>query len=158
MMDKNYWITETPIEPNDCIKKVARNEAGAVNTFIGTVREFTKDKRTLYLEYQAYVPMAEKKLAQIGEEIEQKWGDANTAIVHRIGRLEIADIAVVIAVSTPHRADAFEASRYAIERIKEIVPIWKKEHWEDGTKWIGDQKENKSYDKKIPSEEEMRDD
>ncbi|QKY68585.1 molybdenum cofactor biosynthesis protein MoaE [Lentibacillus sp. CBA3610] len=155
-MDKTFWITQEAINPNECIEKVVRNEAGAVNTFIGIVREFTKGKRTLFLEYQAYVPMAEKKLAQIGDEIQDKWGNADVAIVHRIGRLDITDIAVVIAVSTPHRADAFDASRYAIERIKEIVPIWKKEHWEDGTKWIGDQKENTSYDKKIPSEEEMR--
>ncbi|SFD38073.1 molybdopterin synthase subunit MoaE [Lentibacillus persicus] len=154
-MDKKVWLTKEPIDPNDCIEKVVRNEAGAVNTFIGTVREFTKGKRTLFLEYQSYVPMAEKKLAQIADEIKTKWGNTDTAIAHRIGRLEITDIAVVIAVSTPHRADAFEASRYAIERIKEIVPIWKKEHWEDGTKWLGDQKENKSYAKNMPSEEDM---
>ncbi|MFD1360187.1 molybdenum cofactor biosynthesis protein MoaE [Lentibacillus salinarum] len=157
-MAKKYWMTEEPIDPNDCIEKVVRNEAGAVNTFIGTVREFTNGKRTLFLEYQAYVPMAEKILAQIGEEIQEKWGNTDTAIAHRIGRLEITDTAVVIAVSTPHRKDAFEASRYAIERIKEIVPIWKKEHWEDGTQWIGDQKEKTAYDDRIPSEEEMRDD
>ncbi|WP_010529922.1 molybdenum cofactor biosynthesis protein MoaE [Lentibacillus jeotgali] len=156
-MINKFWITQEPINPNDCIEKVARHEAGAVNTFIGTVREFTKGKRTLFLEYQSYIPMAEKKLMQISEEIREKWGDADTAIVHRVGRLDITDIAVVIAVSTPHRADAFEASRYAIERIKEIVPIWKKEHWEDGTKWIGDQKEKTSYKKRIPSEEEMHD-
>ncbi|WP_099157205.1 molybdenum cofactor biosynthesis protein MoaE [Virgibacillus ndiopensis] len=155
-MEKNFWITDQPIQVNNCISKVVRPEAGAINTFIGTVREFTKDKRTLYLEYQAYVAMAEKKLAQIGDEINEKWQDAETAIVHRIGHLDISDIAVVIAVSTPHRHDAFEASRYAIERIKEIVPIWKKEHWEDGTKWIGDQKENTSYQEKLPTEEDMR--
>lgn len=153
-MDNNFWITDKPIQINDCIDKVVRAEAGAVNTFIGTVREFTKGKRTLYLEYQAYQAMAEKKLAQIGEEINDKWNDAETAIVHRIGHLDISDIAVVIAVSTPHRNDSFEASRYAIERIKEIVPIWKKEHWEDGTKWVGDQKEKTTY---IPSKEELRD-
>ncbi|MGY0692794.1 molybdenum cofactor biosynthesis protein MoaE [Virgibacillus sp. FSP13] len=157
-MEKNFWITDQPIQLNDCITKVVRAEAGAINTFIGTVREFTKGKRTLYLEYQAYVAMAEKKLAQIGAEIDEKWPDAKTAIVHRIGRLEITDIAVAIAVSTPHRNDSFEASRYAIERIKEIVPIWKKEHWEDGTKWIGDQKEKTSYQDKLPSKEEMRND
>ncbi|GGJ95478.1 molybdopterin (MPT) converting factor, subunit 2 [Lentibacillus kapialis] len=156
-MTNKFRITEEPINPNDCIEKVVRNEAGAVNTFIGTVREFTRGKRTLFLEYQSYIPMAEKKLRQIGDEIQERWGDTDTVIVHRIGRLELTDIAVVIAVSTPHRADAFEASRYAIERIKEIVPIWKKEHWEDGTKWIGDQKEKKSYEKKIPLEEEMCD-
>ncbi|WP_284139440.1 MULTISPECIES: molybdenum cofactor biosynthesis protein MoaE [unclassified Virgibacillus] len=154
-MDKNYWITTDPIDVQAAINQVVRPEAGAISTFIGTVREFTKDKRTLYLEYQAYASMAEKKMLQIGTEIEAKWKDTQTAIVHRIGRLDISDVAVVIAVSTPHRNDAFEASRYAIERIKEIVPIWKKEHWEDGTSWIGDQKEQISYEKKIPSKEEM---
>ncbi|SEQ43318.1 molybdopterin synthase catalytic subunit [Virgibacillus subterraneus] len=154
-MNNNFWITDKPIQINECIDKVVRAEAGAVNTFIGTVREFTKGKRTLYLEYQAYKEMAEKKLSQIGEEINDKWNDAETAIVHRVGQLDISDIAVVIAVSTPHRNDSFEASRYAIERIKEIVPIWKKEHWEDGTKWIGDQKEQTTY---IPSEEDLRND
>ena len=154
-MEKNYWITKEPIDINDCIQKVIRAEAGAVSTFMGTVREFTHGKRTLFLEYQAYVPMAEKKLAQIGQEIEERWGNTKTAIAHRIGRLDISEVAVAIAVSTPHRKDAFEASRYAIDRIKEIVPIWKKEHWEDGTKWIGDQKEQTSYEQKIPTKEEM---
>lgn len=157
-MEKHFWITDEPIQINDCITKVTRAEAGAINTFIGTVREFTKGKQTLYLEYQAYTKMAEKKLAQIGQEIAERWENTETAIVHRVGRLEISDIAVVIAVSTPHRNDAFEASRYAIERIKEIVPIWKKEHWEDGTLWIGDQKGNTSYKEDIPTEEDMRND
>ncbi|GAA0593046.1 molybdopterin synthase catalytic subunit MoaE [Virgibacillus siamensis] len=155
-MNKKFWITDKPINIDECIEKVVRPDAGAVNTFIGTVREFTKGKRTLYLEYQAYVPMAEKMLRQIGEEIREKWTDADTVIAHRTGHLDISDVAVVIAVSTPHRNDAFEASRYAIERIKEMVPIWKKEHWEDGTKWIGNQKENTSYHEGIPNEEEMR--
>ncbi|WP_404451727.1 molybdenum cofactor biosynthesis protein MoaE [Virgibacillus necropolis] len=157
-MDKQFWITDQAIDLNDCVTKVTHAEAGAINTFIGTVREFTKGKRTLYLEYQAYVSMAEKKLAQIGEEIATNWENTETSIVHRVGRLDISDIAVVIAVSTPHRNDAFEASRYAIERIKEIVPIWKKEHWENGTLWIGDQKENTSYKENIPTEEDMRND
>lgn len=154
-MNANVWITRDPIEINDVITKVIRPEAGAVNTFIGTVREFTKGKRTLYLEYQAYVSMAEKKLAEICDEIDQKWGNVQTVIAHRTGQLNISDIAVVIAVSTPHRKDAFEASRYAIERIKEIVPIWKKEHWEDGEMWIGDQKELNSFEKKVPTKEDM---
>lgn len=157
-MEKHFWLTSEPIEINDVITKVARAEAGAINTFIGTVREFTKDKRTLYLEYQAYVPMAEKKLEEIANEIHAKWPDTKTAIAHRTGRLDISEVAVVIAVSTPHRKDAFEASRYAIERMKEIVPIWKKEHWEDGTSWIGDQKEKKSYQENVPTEEEMKND
>lgn len=152
-MTKNFWLTSNPIEVNDVINKVIRPEAGAVSTFIGIAREFTQNKRTLYLEYQAYVPMAEKKLAEIAEEIEQKWPNTKTAIAHRTGRLDISEVAVAIAVSTPHRNDAFEASRYAIERIKEIVPIWKKEHWEDGTLWIGDQKEEISYAQELPTEE-----
>src|SRR5690625_5148446 len=157
-MEKNFWLTNEPIEINDVITKVVRPEAGAISTFIGTVREFTEDRRTLYLEYQAYVPMAEKKLAEIADEINQKWANAETAIAHRIGRLEISEVAVAIAVSTPHRKDAFAASRNAIERIKEIVPIWKKEHWEDGSLWIGDQKETVSYHERVPSKEEMKHD
>lgn len=157
-MNKNVWITSEPIEISDVIAKVVRPEAGAVNTFIGTVREFTKGKQTLYLEYQAYVSMAEKKLEEICTEIDQKWENTKTAIAHRTGRLDISDVAVVIAVSTPHRKDAFEASRYAIERIKEIVPIWKKEHWEDGDLWIGDQKEVTSFEKRVPTEEDMKND
>lgn len=155
MSNGNFRITDEPIQIDDPIGLVTKREAGAINSFIGTVREFTKGKKTLYLEYQAYIPMAEKKLAQIGAEIKEKWPEADTAIVHRIGRLDITDIAVVIAVSTPHRNDAYEASRYAIERIKEIVPIWKKEHWENGEMWIGDQKEQVAYPEGSPSEEEM---
>ncbi|ARI78042.1 molybdenum cofactor biosynthesis protein MoaE [Halobacillus mangrovi] len=149
----DFWISEEPLDVQVVIERVTRREAGAINTFIGTVREFTHGKRTLYLEYEAYKPMAEKKLSEIGEEIKNTWPDSKTAIVHRVGRLDITDIAVIIAVSTPHRADSYEASRYAIERIKEIVPIWKKEHWENGEKWIGDQKENKAG---IPSKEAMK--
>ncbi|WP_154649452.1 molybdenum cofactor biosynthesis protein MoaE [Calidifontibacillus oryziterrae] len=140
-----FLITKDPISMEEVTKKVVRREAGAINTFIGTVRELTRGKKTLHLEYDAYVPMAEKKLAQIGTEIQEKWPEAIVAITHRIGHLDISDIAVVIAVSTPHRAHSFEASRYAIERIKEIVPIWKKEFWEDGEKWIGDQLEKTAY-------------
>lgn len=140
-MEKLFWVTDEPIDTSKVIEKVVRPEAGAISTFIGVAREFTKGKRTLFLEYEAYVPMAEKKLAEIGDEIKVRWPDAKTAIAHRTGRLDISDVAVAIAVSTPHRADAFEASRHAIERIKEIVPIWKRENWEDGTEWLGDQKE-----------------
>src|SRR5690625_1034402 len=154
-MEKLFWVTSEPIEINDVIEKVVRREAGAISTFTGIAREFTQGKRTLYLEYQAYESMAEKKLAEIGKEIEERWEDTKTAIAHRTGRLDISEVAVAIAVSTPHRNDAFEASRYAIERIKEIVPIWKKEHWEDGSVWIGDQKETVSYGDNIPSKEEM---
>jgi len=151
-----YKITKEPINVEEVTNKVVRREAGAVTTFIGTVREFTKGKRTLYLEYDAYVSMAEKKLAQIGEEIAEKWPEAKTAIIHRIGRLEISEAAVVIAVSTPHRKDAYAANEYAIERIKQIVPIWKKEHWEDGEMWIGNQLETKQYLTGRPEEEDLK--
>lgn len=142
----NFWISAEPIHIDECIQKVIHSEAGAISTFIGIAREFTRGKRTLFLEYDAYIPMAEKQLAQIGIEIKEKWPGARVSIAHRIGRLDISETAVAIAVSTPHRDAAFKASRYAIERIKEIVPIWKKEFWEDGSKWIGDQKETISYD------------
>jgi|SRR5699024_3351469 len=155
MSEKLFWITDEPIDVEEVMGKVVRPEAGAISTFTGITREFTHGKRTLFLEYQAYPSMAEKKLAQIGEEIEEKWGNTKTAIAHRTGRLDISEVAVAIAVSTPHRKDAFAASEYAIDRIKDIVPIWKKEHWEDGTKWIGDQRENQSYEESIPTKEEM---
>ncbi|MGM8215380.1 molybdenum cofactor biosynthesis protein MoaE [Bacillaceae bacterium W0354] len=140
-----FEIVDEPINPQQLIDKVVRREAGAITTFIGSVREWTKGKRTIYLEYQAYVPMAVKMLEKIGEEVQEKWPDTLIAITHRIGHLDITDIAVVIAVSSPHRKEAYEANQYAIERIKQIVPIWKKEHWESGETWIGDQLENVPY-------------
>ncbi|WLD94892.1 molybdenum cofactor biosynthesis protein MoaE [Alkalihalobacillus sp. AL-G] len=152
-----FMITKETIDLNDVIESVVHAHAGAINTFIGTVRELTNDKRTLYLEYDAYIPMAEKKLEQIGTEIQNQWKDARVSIIHRIGRLEISDVAVAIAVSTPHRADSYAASRFAIERIKEIVPIWKKEHWEDGQQWIGDQLEKNEYPQGKPGEEHLND-
>lgn len=145
MSEKLFEIVHEPICIEDIVKKVERREAGAITTFIGTVREWTNGKRTLYLEYQAYIPMAEKMLKKIGDEMGEKWPGTKTAISHRIGHLEISDIAVCIAVSSPHRKAAYEANEYAIERIKQIVPIWKKEHWENGETWIGNQLETESY-------------
>jgi molybdopterin synthase catalytic subunit len=157
-MNQLFEIVREPIEPNKVMEKVMRREAGAVTTFIGTVREFTKGKRTLKLEYDAYDKMAVKMLEKIGKEIEEKWGDVKVAITHRIGMLDILDIAVVIAVSTPHRRDAYEANEYAIERIKQIVPIWKKEFWEDGEQWIGDQLETIPYPDGKPQKEGEKND
>ncbi len=150
-----YEIAKDPIDIQSVIDKVVQREAGAITTFIGTVRELTKGKKTLYLVYEAYEPMAVKKLAQIGDEIKERWEGAEVAITHRVGKLDITDVAVVIAVSTPHRADAYEANRYAIERIKEIVPIWKKEHWEDGQEWIGNQLETVAYPTGKPEEADL---
>ncbi|SHM92738.1 molybdenum cofactor biosynthesis protein MoaE [Gracilibacillus kekensis] len=145
MEQKLFEIVEEPIAIELIIKKVEDRNAGAITTFIGTVRELTAEKRTIYLEYQAYKPMAEKMLAKIGEEIIQKWEGTKVAITHRIGSLDILEVAVVIAVSSPHRKAAYQANEYAIERIKQIVPIWKKEQWDDGEAWIGDQLENVRY-------------
>lgn len=141
----SFELTKHPISVQEVIDKVVRRNAGAITTFIGTVRELTEGKKTLHLYYEAYEPMALKKLQQIGKEIKERWNESEVAITHRMGQLEITDIAVVIAVSTPHRNDAYEANRYAIERIKEIVPIWKKEHWENGEEWIGNQQGTVSY-------------
>ncbi|MGA8943010.1 MAG: molybdenum cofactor biosynthesis protein MoaE [Thermoactinomyces sp.] len=140
-----FSIVREPIDITGVINEVADRNSGAIVTFAGTVRELTNGRKTLYLEYEAYETMARKKLEQIGQEIREQFSGAKVAIVHRVGRLEIMDVAVVIAVSTPHRADAYQANRYAIERIKEMVPIWKKEHWEDGEMWIGNQQETVSY-------------
>ncbi|MBU8880990.1 molybdenum cofactor biosynthesis protein MoaE [Bacillus sp. FJAT-29790] len=150
-----YGISKEPIVIQEVIDKVVQREAGAITTFIGTVRELTHGKKTLYLIYEAYESMAVKKLEQIGNEIKERWQGAEVAITHRVGKLDITDIAVVIAVSTPHRPDAYEANRYAIERIKEIVPIWKKEHWEDGQEWIGNQLETIAYPNGKPEESDL---
>lgn len=150
-----YEIAKEPIDIQAVIDKVVQREAGAITTFIGTVRELTNGRKTMFLIYDAYEKMAVKKLEQIGTEIEQRWQGSRVAITHRVGRLDITDVAVVIAVSTPHRADAYEANRYAIERIKEIVPIWKKEHWEDGEEWVGNQLETVSYPAGKPEEGDL---
>ncbi len=136
---KQFAIVEQPIDTEWYRKMVHHPHAGAVLLFTGHVREWTNDKRTIYLTYEAYIPMAEKKLAEIGAEITEKWPDTTIAIAHRIGKLAISDIAVVVAVSAPHRKSAYEANEYAMKRVKEVVPIWKKEKWEDGEEWIGHQ-------------------
>ncbi len=140
IMLKPFAIVSEPIEVKPYMDYVLHPHAGAVTVFTGNVREWTHGVRTLYLSYQAYIPMAEKKLAEVGAEMEEKWPDIRVTIVHRIGELHISDIAVLIAVSSPHRKAAYEANEYAIERIKQVVPIWKKEIWENGEQWVGAQK------------------
>ncbi|MEN3089191.1 MAG: molybdenum cofactor biosynthesis protein MoaE [Staphylococcus pseudoxylosus] len=139
---KQFEVVNEPIQTEQYREFVLNEHQGAIVVFTGHVREWTKGIKTEYLEYEAYIPMAEKKLAQIGDEISKKWPGTLTAIVHRIGPLKISDIAVLISVSSPHRKDAYCANEYAIERIKEIVPIWKKEIWEDGAQWQGHQHGN----------------
>lgn len=126
MTNTYYEVIDTEISIEEVAKRVIRRECGAVTTFIGTVREFTKGRRTLYLEYVAYKTMAEKMLEKIGSEVKEKWPGTHVAITHRVGTLQISDIAVVVVVSTPHRKAAYEANEYIMERIKQIVPIWKR--------------------------------
>jgi len=129
-------ITAQGISTDEVVARVADPANGAVVTFIGVVRGVTEGRETLYLEYEAYPEMAEKVLHQIAGEIRARWTDIRAAaIVHRVGRLEIGETAVVIALAASHRAQTFDALRYAIDRIKDIAPIWKKEFWADGAEW-----------------------
>lgn len=132
-------ITEQPLSVEEVSALVADDDHGANIVFVGTTRRTTNGKRTVLLEYEAYVPMALKTMRQIVGEIAGRWPGARCAIRHRIGAVPAGEASVVIAVSTPHRADGYEASRYAIDRLKQIVPIWKKEIWEDGSEWKGPQ-------------------
>jgi len=134
-----FEVTEEPLSADEVAARVTNPHSGATLVFVGTVREWTKGKRTILLEYEAYAEMAVGQMKVIGREIEERWPGARTAIVHRVGRLEVTEPSVIIAVATPHRADAFDACRHAIERLKQIVPIWKKEIFEDGEEWVGSQ-------------------
>ncbi|MCK9906250.1 molybdenum cofactor biosynthesis protein MoaE, partial [Frankia sp. Cpl3] len=113
-----FLITEQPLSADKLVSLVSNPRAGAVLTFVGTVREFTHGQRTVSLSYEAYAPMAVEKMKQIAQEIEDRWPGAVVAMHHRIGDLAIEENAVIIAVATPHRNESFEAGRYAIERLK----------------------------------------
>lgn len=134
-----FEVTGQPLSADEVAARVTNPYSGATLVFVGTVREWTKGKQTTYLEYEAYPEMAVAQMAKIGREIAEQWPGAQTAIVHRVGKLEVLEPSVIIAVATPHRADAFAACRHAIERLKQIVPIWKKEIWADGEEWVGSQ-------------------
>ncbi|THF83738.1 molybdenum cofactor biosynthesis protein [Cohnella fermenti] len=134
-----YTIMEDVLDAEAVQRQVAHPDHGASLLFIGTTREWTAGSRTLTLEYEAYVPMALQAMETIGEEIAQRWPGALVSIHHRIGRVDIGEASVIIGVSASHRADAYAASRYAIDRLKMTVPIWKKEVYEDGSEWKGHQ-------------------
>ncbi|WP_337175486.1 molybdenum cofactor biosynthesis protein MoaE [Paludisphaera sp.] len=130
-------ITDTPLDHAALTERVRHDNAGAVCTFLGTVREMTGDRRTVHLEYEAYPEMAAKKLAELEAEARRRWPIIELALAHRVGTLGLGDVSVVVAVSCPHRADAFEACRWLIDTLKEVVPIWKRERWADGREeWI----------------------
>jgi len=128
-------LTRQAIEPAPLVEQLRKPGDGAVVTFDGCVRDHSHGRRTLYLEYEAYESMALAKMAEIAADMHNKFAVDGVAIVHRLGRLEIGETSVFIAVSSPHRPAAFEACRYAIDTLKKTVPIWKKEYFEGGAVW-----------------------
>jgi molybdopterin synthase catalytic subunit len=131
-----FEITSEVLELRPLLDLVREDESGAVVLFCGVVRGQNQGRKVLYLEYDAYAPMAVKEMRKIGEEMRSRWPIAGVAMSHRIGRLEVGETSLIIAVSAPHRQDAFAACHYAIDRMKEAVPIWKKEVWEGGEAWL----------------------
>lgn len=130
-------ITEGPIDFAAVTESVRSDLAGAVCLFLGTVREMTGERRTSSLEYEAYPVMARKKLEELEAEARRRWPILEAALVHRVGHLDLGEVSVAVAVSTPHRGQSFEACRWLIDTLKEVVPIWKKEVWADGTEeWV----------------------
>jgi molybdopterin synthase catalytic subunit len=147
-----FWVQSEALDPRFTESLVAHPGAGAIATFIGTVRDHGRGRAVTHLEYEAYAPAAELTMAQIGDEIRERWGIDHIAIVHRVGSLAVGEASVVISVASAHRDGAFEACRYAIERIKEIVPIWKKEHYADGAAWLGSEHDYQVEIGRIPGE------
>jgi molybdopterin synthase catalytic subunit len=133
-----YRVVTEPLSPDAIAAAVDEPGAGGITIFSGVVRNETGGRPVKFLEYEAYAPMAEIKMREIGETVRARWpGVRRVAILHRIGRLEIGESSVLIAVAAAHRGDAFEACRYAIDTLKQTVPVWKKEHFEDGEVWVG---------------------
>ena len=128
-------VTREPLDPEAVTATVRRESNGAVVTFLGTTRNETVGHRVLYLEYEAYEGMAGKMLTRIAGEVSDRWGIADVSIAHRFGRLQPGEVSMVVAVASPHRAAAFEACQYVVDRVKQNVPIWKKEVFQDGAAW-----------------------
>jgi len=130
-------LTDKPIDTDEVLRSVASKQAGAAVLFLGTTREFTGERQTASLDYECYGEMAEKKMAELEAEARRRWPIEKCAIVHRLGRLPLGEASVAIAVSTAHRGDAFAAGQWLIDTLKQVVPIWKKENWTDGTsEWV----------------------
>jgi molybdopterin synthase catalytic subunit len=136
MDDKLFEITAQPISLDEVSRRAISPAVGSVVTFTGVVRGTNQGRQVRSLEYEAYPEMAEPILAQIGEEIRARWPVERVAIVHRVGRLQVGEVSVVIAIASAHRQGAFEAGRYAIDRVKQIAPVWKKEYLDGGEVWI----------------------
>jgi len=129
-------VTPEPLDCNALAAMVDANGDGAVVTFAGLVRDHNQGRQVQFLEYEAYEPLAIRALQRIVDEARELWPGARIAVHHRLGRLEIGEASVVIAAASAHRADAFAACRYTIERVKQIVPIWKREHFNGGDVWL----------------------
>ena len=135
-MSVRVEIGEAALDPGQVLSSLAAPADGAVNLFLGVVRDHHQGRRVLRLEYHAYVPMAQQKMQQIADEVTERFGATSVILLHRLGTLEIGDVSVLVAVATAHRAESFTACRHAIGRIKSEVPIWKKEYFEDGVAWV----------------------
>lgn len=147
-----FRVQDAPIDAREVEALVMDPGAGAVVTFSGTVRDHGRGQPVSLLEYEAYAPAAERMMEQVGQEMRERWPVIKVAMVHRTGALPVGEVSVVIAVSSAHRDAAFEASRYAIERLKEIVPIWKKEHYDDGATWLGSEHDYQVEIGRLPTE------
>lgn len=132
-----FRLSDEPLDPAAVIAEAQSDEAGAVASFIGTTRVHSRGRTVHYLEYEAYGGMAEQVMAGLAEELKGRYDLCRVAIAHRVGRVDIGGLSVVIAVSAPHRQDALAACKDAIDRLKEVVPLWKKEVYEGGEEWIG---------------------
>lgn len=133
---KDIRLSADPLDPSFALQVVASPGAGGTTAFVGTVRDKTQGKQVVRLEFEAYEPMALSEMNKIADQIIEKWSAIAVAIHHRVGVLEIGEIPVIIAVATPHRKAAFEACEFAIDKLKQTVPIWKKEIFEDGEIWV----------------------
>ena len=131
-----FELTSRPLDARRMEAAVAHKGARAICTFTGVVRDSSRGRSVTHLEYEAYAEMATSQMRKIADEIAERWPEARVAMAHRTGRLEIGEPSVVVSVSSPHRAEAIAACKWGIDRLKETVPIWKKEHATDGTYWI----------------------
>ncbi len=136
LLERDFLVTSNALSLDALVSRVSHPSAGGIATFLGVVRDHANDKPVKFLEYEAYPELAERMLAQIGAEAQERWSDVRIAIAHRVGRLQIGQASVIIAASAPHRAEAFSACRFAIERLKVILPVWKKEFASDTDHWV----------------------
>ena len=130
-------ITESPIDSHQALQRMSSPRAGAVVVFLGTTRELTDSRQTRSLEYECYREMAERKLAELEQEARRQWPLVECLLLHRVGLVGLGETSVLVAVSTPHRQEAFQAAQWLMDAIKRDVPIWKKENWADGSsQWV----------------------